>query len=105
MGRFKRWIKHWTCDNPRAGSFREGCGVVATTESSRGLLGILVKSLGFLSFKINEECVFPTTNKLRTLFARNTPDPFLDVLIKYHQHRTYIAGSCSDGLLGGISQY
>ena len=25
--------------------------------------------------------------------------PFLDVLIKYHRHWTYRAGSCSDGFL------
>ena len=34
---------------------------------------------------------------------RNSTDPFLDVLIKYHQHRTYRAGSCSDGLCFGCS--
>ena len=27
--------------------------------------------------------------------------PFLDVHLKYHKHRTYIAGSCSDGLCCG----
>ena len=28
----------------------------------------------------------------------------VDVLIKYHQHRTYRAGSCSDGLCCGCCQ-